>query len=232
MSNYARLLVQKLGTEQRQRLRAEEQAASFAAAQDQRVHRLEARLKELEGGHVLTTRGAGGGGLAMSPRGPLHLLPHSPRSHDNVFFPHKDERLAAPLEKLEQQQEVRPAAAAAPPTIPPLPIIVKGGFRQQQRPLASGSAEDAVVHTVVVAGSAPASDGGRAPSGASSEGPVILSLEEQLQAVSSEFQQSVELWQRSLLPEDAALQGSRATVVVGSSSAADEEFLPDSPRSL
>ena len=164
MSKYAKLLVNKLNVEQRQRLRAEEQAAHFAAAQDQRVAKLEARLKELEG-HERGGGGGGGGGRVASPR----------------------------MDRTSPVVSAPPRAQHAPPIVPMLkqPLI-----RQESA----------------------------ASTATSSEGPVILSLEEQLNNVSSEFHHSVQQWQKSLRSDQPA--GPNLV------SPADEEFLPDSPRSL
>lgn len=60
LDRYSKLLLQRLSIEQRQRLRVEEQSARIATAQDQLVHSLESRIKDLD---------RGGGGAAAASGG-------------------------------------------------------------------------------------------------------------------------------------------------------------------
>ena len=136
-------LLQRLHTEQAQRLHVEEQSAKIAAAQEEGLRRMESRLRELEGG--------------TSSKGPVELAGHN---------------------------HVDPPTALTPQLrVPQLTAVTAGSQRRENT-------------NAPAAGQAPAGD-------------KMPSLESQLQAVSSEFQDSLQQWQQ-VISQDA-------------------EFMPDSP---
>jgi hypothetical protein len=202
-------LLRRLKGEQIQRLRVEEQSARLASSQDQTIRRLEGRIRELESSAYAPMRTANGVGISAGgdaagstphshvassalqlPKLTAVQLAHGPR-----FATNPDSSTAAGSGGAAVAGVLHEDVSAASST-----LVTAQSPSGALAPAAATSR----VPSAMTAAATTAAGGGRA-----SVGSHLPSLEEQLQAVSAEFQASLHQWQAVV--------------------ASDAEFLPDSP---
>jgi hypothetical protein len=234
----AQALLRRLKAEQIQRLRVEEQAAKITAAQDQGLRRLEKRVRELESGPSQSASSVVGGGHPAS-RGPQSpVIPTMNRHVASSSTP------ATALQHPQHGNAATPGASSSSGIAPPHPLQLPRLTAVQLMHQTSTSADSTNhhAHHYVANGVAPSGlptrsassgsqslaapphpppqqhpdDDGSVVRGRASSIAHLPTLEEQLQAVTAEFQASLAQWQQivatesDLLPESPARPGTVA----------------------
>jgi hypothetical protein len=208
-----RMLNQQLKAERLQRLRVEEQSGRMAAAQDQLVDKLETRIREH---HQLAQQSSSNRNSPRAFRGSARGTPRQAVS-DAPQVP----RLSAATtprggtvatRTSNEQYPVESPSRIPPTSAPSVPAVPPSEPRQQET---IGLEDVGEQHTNMADARRTPPRAGRPASS------TIPSLEDQLNAVSAEFQTSMKQWQDVVGGDPNAPQRTNT--------AADEEFMPESP---